>query len=55
MIIGVLIGTYSSIFVASALAIDIHVWWERRKAAKAHAAGTKGKTAKGKTKPVPAR
>jgi preprotein translocase subunit SecF len=32
MIIGVVIGTYSSIFVASALALDISNWWMRRKA-----------------------
>jgi len=34
MIIGVLIGTYSSIFVASALALDLSNWWVRRRQAK---------------------
>ena len=35
MIIGVVIGTYSSIFVASALALDLSNWWVRRRQAKA--------------------
>jgi preprotein translocase subunit SecF len=34
MIIGVLIGTYSSVFVASALALDLSNWWVRRRAGK---------------------
>jgi preprotein translocase subunit SecF len=40
MMVGVLFGTYSSIFVASALALDIWIWLDRRKGAarKAHAA-----------------
>ncbi len=37
MLCGVIIGTYSSIFVASALALDISNWWNRRKATKASA------------------
>lgn len=45
MIIGVLIGTYSSIYVASALALDISEWWIARRAArnpgKASKAGAK--------------
>lgn len=35
MIIGVIIGTYSSIFVASSIAVELNNWWERRKAKKA--------------------
>lgn len=31
MLVGVLVGTYSSIFVASALALDLSQWWVRRK------------------------
>jgi preprotein translocase subunit SecF len=34
MLIGIVVGTYSSIFVASALALDISTWWTRRKAAR---------------------
>lgn len=34
MLIGVVIGTYSSIFVASALALDISEWWRARRAAR---------------------
>jgi preprotein translocase SecF subunit len=34
MLVGIVIGTYSSIFVASALALDISTWWTRRKAAR---------------------
>jgi preprotein translocase SecF subunit len=34
MLVGVVIGTYSSIFVASALALDISNWWVRRKTAR---------------------
>lgn len=34
MLVGVVIGTYSSIFVASALALDISTWWNRRKQAR---------------------
>jgi preprotein translocase subunit SecF len=37
MLIGVVVGTYSSIFVASALAVDISGWWERRRGTKAPA------------------
>jgi preprotein translocase SecF subunit len=43
MLAGVVIGTYSSIFVASALALDISMWWTRRKQTKT--AGTPAKTA----------
>jgi preprotein translocase SecF subunit len=35
MLMGVLVGTYSSIFVASALALDLSNWWNRRKEARA--------------------
>jgi preprotein translocase subunit SecF len=31
MIIGVVFGTYSSVYVASALALDIWLWLDRRK------------------------
>ncbi len=31
MLLGVLVGTYSSIFVASALALDLSSWWVRRR------------------------
>jgi len=34
MLIGVVIGTYSSIFVASTLALDLSNWWVRRRAGK---------------------
>jgi len=34
MLVGIVVGTYSSIFVASALALDISTWWTRRKAAR---------------------
>jgi preprotein translocase SecF subunit len=34
MLVGVLIGTYSSIFVASSLALDLSNWWNRRKEAR---------------------
>ena len=34
MLIGVVIGTYSSIFVASSLALDFSSWWNRRKEAR---------------------
>lgn len=44
MIIGVVVGTYSSIFVASSLAVDIAAWWERRRAARAAKHGHGGKT-----------
>lgn len=32
MLIGIVVGTYSSVYVASALALDISNWWVRRKA-----------------------
>ena len=35
MLIGVVVGTYSSVFVASALAVDISSWWEKRRGHKA--------------------
>ncbi|MBI4279600.1 MAG: hypothetical protein HY660_14205, partial [Armatimonadetes bacterium] len=38
MLIGIATGTYSSIFVASPLLVDWHLWSERRKAAAAKAA-----------------
>ncbi len=41
MLVGVVIGTYSSIFVASSLALDISSWWTRRKQTKT--AGTSAK------------
>jgi NhaP-type Na+/H+ or K+/H+ antiporter len=34
MLVGVIIGTYSSIFVASALAVDLSAWWNRRRQAR---------------------
>jgi len=43
MLCGVVVGTYSSIFVASALALDISNWWTRRK--QARSAGASAKTA----------
>jgi len=56
MILGVAIGTYSSIFVASALAVDISAWWDRRKAARAEKAGkpakAKPREREGKEAPV---
>jgi len=46
MLVGVGVGTYSSIFVASALALDISIWWDKRKAARAEKAGKAVKPAK---------
>lgn len=43
MMIGVVVGTYSSIYVASALAVDISNWWIRRKETRQAAAGRKPK------------
>jgi preprotein translocase SecF subunit len=34
MLAGIVVGTYSSIFVASALALDLSNWWNRRKEAR---------------------
>ncbi len=39
MLIGIVVGTYSSIFVASALALDISNWWVRRRQAKEKGSG----------------
>jgi len=41
ILIGFVIGTYSSIFVASSLGLDFANWWIRRKTAKAHQAPAK--------------
>ena len=41
MFIGVFFGTYSSVYVASALALDIHTWWTRRKLARSSGATAK--------------
>lgn len=35
MLVGVVFGTYSSVYVASAIALDIWIWLDRRKGAKA--------------------
>ena len=43
MLIGVAIGTYSSIFVASSLAVNINSWWIRRKESKGDKSGKKSK------------
>jgi preprotein translocase SecF subunit len=43
MFIGVFFGTYSSVYVASALALDIHTWWTKRKLART--GGTPAKAA----------
>ena len=48
MLLGIIIGTYSSIFVASALALDISNWWTRRKVARQTAAAAKAKSKKSK-------
>jgi preprotein translocase subunit SecF len=48
MLVGIVIGTYSSIFVASALALDISNWWVRRRQAKEKS------PARGKAKAAPA-
>jgi preprotein translocase subunit SecF len=47
MLVGVVVGTYSSIYVAGALAVDMHLWWEKRKAARAQSATAKDRAAKG--------
>ncbi len=39
LIVGVVVGTYSSIFVASPVLIEIHDWVRRRAASAAHATG----------------
>ena len=44
MLIGIVVGTYSSIFVASALALDISNWWVRRKQARSGKAPKRAKT-----------
>lgn len=47
MLVGVVIGTYSSIFVASSLAVDINDWWVKRREARAKSAqGSKRKKGK---------
>lgn len=43
MFIGSFFGVYSSVYVASALALDIHNWWVKRK--QARASGTPAKAA----------
>ncbi len=45
MLVGVGIGTYSSIFVASALALDISNWWNKRKQTKQAASSGKPRAA----------
>ena len=52
MLVGVVIGTYSSIFVASSLAVDINDWWVKRRDAKAKS--TQGSKRKKGKKAVPA-
>jgi len=49
MLIGVVVGTYSSIFVASSLALDISNWWVRRRQTR------EGSSGRGKAKAAPAR
>jgi preprotein translocase subunit SecF len=31
LLVGIVFGTYSSVYVGSALALDLHTWWTRRK------------------------
>ena len=45
MFIGVVFGTYSSVFVASALALDIHTWWTKRRVARTSGASAKAAVA----------
>jgi preprotein translocase subunit SecF len=39
MLVGILVGTFSSVYVASALALDLSNWWVRRKARRENAPG----------------
>ncbi|TVP77565.1 MAG: protein translocase subunit SecF, partial [Gemmatimonadales bacterium] len=41
LILGVIIGTYSSIYVASPALVEIESWWAKRQAAKEEASGKK--------------
>ena len=54
MIVGVVIGTYSSIFVASSLAVDMNSWWMKRKEAKEKAKSVKSASSRKKPKTAPA-
>jgi preprotein translocase SecF subunit len=46
MLVGVIFGTYSSVYVASALALDISNWWNRRKATRAERSPAKATAAR---------